>query len=186
LIERAPEGPIDLFLLPHFAGTGTPYLDSDSRGVLAGLTLKTTPEEITRAILDGVAFEMRVNLESVRSGGLTVEKLNAIGGGSRSDRWCQTKADVTGLPVEALDVSEAGCLGVAMLAGTAIGLWPSLSEAISQLVKVRKSFVPNPEQQRLYDRGFEVYRRLYPSCKDLTHAISALAAELHDLREGQG
>jgi len=186
LIERAPEGPIDLFLLPHFAGTGTPYLDSDSRGVLAGLTLKTTPEEITRAILDGVAFEMRVNLESVRSGGLRVEKFNAIGGGSRSDRWCQTKADVTGLPVEALDVSEAGCLGVAMLAGTAVGIWPSLSEAIEQLVKVRKSFVPNPPQQRLYERAFEVYRRLYPSCKDLAHAISALAGELHDLREGQG
>jgi len=182
LIERAPDGPTDLFVLPHFAGSGTPYLDSDSRGILAGLTLNTTPAEITRAILDGVAYEMRVNLESVRSGGLEVAKFNAIGGGSRSDSWTQAKADVTGLPVDALDVSEAGCLGVAMLAGTAIGLWPSLGDAIGQLVRVRKSFAPDPARHKLYDRAFGVYKRLYRSCTDLNHAIAAFASELHDLR----
>jgi xylulokinase len=182
LIGKAPEGPIDLFLLPHFAGSGTPYLDSDSRGVLAGLTLKSTPADLTRAILDGVAYEMRVNLESVRSGGLRVERFNAIGGGSRSDRWNQTKADVTGLPLDALDVSEAGCLGVAMLAGTAIGVWPSLDEAIRQLVRVRKSFQPNPERSKLYERAFGVYKQLYGSCAGLNHAISAMAVELHELR----
>ncbi len=185
LIEQAPDGPSDLFLLPHFAGSGTPYLDSDSRGLLLGLTLNHTVPDITRAILDGVAYEMRVNLEAVRSGGLTVEKFNAIGGGSRSDRWCQTKADVTGLPVDALDVSEAGCLGVAMLAGTAIGLWPSLDDAIAQLVSVRKSFEPNPDSQKLYDRGFQVYRQIYATCADLNHAVHALATELHDLREAK-
>jgi xylulokinase len=185
LIEKAPEGPIDLFLLPHFAGSGTPYLDSDSRGVLVGLTLKSTPADICRAILDGVAYEMRMNLEAVRSGGLRVEKFNAIGGGSRSDRWTQTKADVTGLPIDALDVSEAGCLGVAMLAGTAIGVWPSLDAAIQQLVRVRKSFQPNPDKQTLYDRAFQVYRQLYPSCAGVNHAVSALAAELHDLRQAK-
>jgi len=183
LIERAPEGPIDLFLLPHFAGSGTPYLDADSKGLLAGLTLNTTPADVTRAILDGVAYEMRVNLESVRSGGLAVEKFNAIGGGSRSDRWNQTKADVTGLPLDALDVAEAGCLGVAMLAGTAIGIWPSLDDAIQQLVRVRKSFAPNPEQQKLYERGFAVYSQIYKSCAELNHAVAAFAAELHDLRQ---
>ena len=184
LIEGAPDGPIDLFLLPHFAGTGTPYLDSDSRGLLAGLTLNSTPADVTRAILDGVAYEMRVNLEAVRAGGLRVEKLNAIGGGSRSDRWTQTKADVTGLPLDALDVSEAGCLGVAMLAGTAVGIWSSLEEAVAQLVRVRKRFEPNPESQKLYERGYEVYRRIYESCSALNHAIAAFASDLHDLRQG--
>jgi len=185
LIEKAPEGPIDLFLLPHFAGTGTPYLDSDSKGLIAGLTLNTTPADVTRAILDGVAYEMRVNLEAVRSGGLQVAKFSAIGGGSRSDRWCQTKADVTGLPVDALDVSEAGCLGVAMLAGTAIGVWPSLDEAIRQLVRPRKSFQPNPAQQKLYERGYGVYRQIYKCVAGLNHAIAAFAGELHDLRKGK-
>jgi xylulokinase len=185
LIERAPDGPIDLVLLPHFAGSGTPYLDSESRGILAGLTLNHTPEHICRAILDGVAYEMRMNLEAVRSGGLTVERFNAIGGGSKSDRWTQTKADVTGLPIDALDVSEAGCLGVAMLAGTAIGVWPSLDEATKQLVSVRKSFQPDREGQTLYDRAFQVYQQLYETCAGLNHDISALASELHDLREGQ-
>ena len=183
LIENAPDGPIDLFLLPHFSGSGTPYMDSDSRGVIVGLTPATTPADITRAILDGVAYEMRVNLEAVRSGGLGVEKFNAIGGGSRSDIWTQAKADITGLPLDALDVSEAGCLGVAMLAGTATGVWPSLDAAIAQLVRVRKSFEPNPEKHKLYDRAFAVYSRIYESCADLNHAVADLGAELHDLRE---
>jgi len=182
LISRAPEGPTGLFLLPHFQGTGTPYLDSNSRGLIAGLTLSTTPEDITRAILDGVAYEMRVNLDSVRSGGLEVARFNAIGGGSRSDRWCQAKADITGLPVTAMDVSEAGCLGVAMLAGVAVGTWPSLGEAIKQLVRVRKSFDPQPESQKLYDRAFAVYRRIYKDCAELNHAIAAFASELHEIR----
>ena len=185
LIEGAPEGPIDLFLLPHFMGSGTPYLDSDSRGVLAGLTLNTTPADITRAILDGVAYEMRINLESVKSGGLTVGKFNAIGGGSRSDAWCQTKADVTGLPVDALDVSEAGCLGVAMLAGAATGVWPSLDDAIKQLVRPRKTFRPKRASRKLYNRGYKVYKRLYKSCATLNHRIAAFASELHDLRQGE-
>ncbi len=184
LIDAAPDGPIDLFLLPHFQGSGTPYLDSDSRGLLAGLTLNTQAQDVTRAILDGVAYEMRMNLEAVQAGGLAVEKFCAIGGGSRSDAWCQTKADVTGLPVDALDVSEAGCLGVAMLAGAATGIWPSIDEAISQLVRVRQSFAPDPAHQALYERAFEVYRRIYASCADLNHAIAAFAGELHDLRKG--
>ncbi|NQT50741.1 hypothetical protein HQ576_01755 [bacterium] len=183
LIEKAPDGPIDLFLLPHFAGSGTPYLDSDSRGLLVGLTLNHTHADVCRAILDGVAYEMRMNLDAVRSGGLQVAKFNAIGGGSRSDRWCQTKADVTGLPVDALDVSEAGCLGVAMLAGTASGVWPTLDDAIAQLVSVRKSFEPSPDSQRVYDHGFQVYQRIYATCADLNHSVSALATQLHDLRE---
>ncbi|MFP4055379.1 MAG: FGGY-family carbohydrate kinase [Candidatus Brocadiia bacterium] len=182
LIEKAPDGPTDLFLLPHFSGSGTPYLDSDSRGLLVGLTLNSTPADITRAILDGVGYEMRVNLESVRSGGLPVERLNAIGGGSRSDRWNQTKADVTGLPVDALDVAEAGCLGVAMLAGTAVGVWPSLGQAVEQLVRPRESFEPRPPSRKLYDRAFQVYRQIYETCAQLNHDVAALAAELHDLR----
>ena len=125
-----------------------------------------------------------MNLEAVQAGGLAVEKFCAIGGGSRSDAWCQTKADVTGLPVDALDVSEAGCLGVAMLAGAATGIWPSIDEAISQLVRVRQSFAPDPAHQALYERAFEVYRRIYASCADLNHAIAAFAGELHDLRKG--
>jgi xylulokinase len=183
LIRNASPGPNDVFLLPHFYGTGTPYLDSESRGVIAGLTLNSTHGDVTRSILDGVAYEMRINLESLRSGGLTVERFNAIGGGSKSDEWTQTKADVTGLPVDALDVSEAGCLGVAMLAGTAIGVWPSIEDAVSQLVRVRRSFEPNPERQALYAKGFEVYRGLYEANAGLNHAISAFAAELHDARK---
>ena len=70
-----------------------------------------------------------------------------------------------------------------MLAGTAVGIWPSIEDAVKQLVRVRRSFEPDPERQALYAKGFEVYRGLYEANADLNHAISAFAAELHDLRK---
>ena len=61
--------------------------------------------------------------------------------------------------------------------------WPSIEDAVKQLVRVRRSFEPDPERRALYAKGFEVYRGLYEANADLTHAISAFAAELHDLRK---
>ena len=179
MVERAVPGPSEVFLLPHFTGSGTPYLDGDSRGAIAGLHLMAGPGHFIRGILDGIAYEMRVNLEALKQAGINVQRLHAIGGGAKSDPWLQAKADILGAELHALSVSEAGCLGAAILAGTAIGVFSSLSEACDQLVSIRKVFSPNPEKQVAYDRAFDVYRKIYPAIKDVTHEIAEFAAALH-------
>ena len=178
LVGTAAEGPTDVFLLPHFTGSGTPYLDADSRGAIIGLTLGTRPAHIIRAILDGVAFEMRVNLQSVKDGGIPVDRLRAIGGGAKSDRWLQAKADIVGIPIDALDVSEAGCLGVAILAGTATGAFKSIEEACRALVRPRKTFYPDPAKKHAYDEAFALYKGIYEQLKELNRSISRFAAKL--------
>jgi xylulokinase len=177
MVEQAVPGPCELFLLPHFTGSGTPYLDGDSRGAIVGLHVMAGPGHVTRAILDGIAFEMRVNLDALKKAGLRVQRLHAIGGGAKSDRWLQSKADILGVDLHALSVSEAGCLGAAMLAGTGIGVFPSLRDAVRQFVQTRRVFRPERAARKAYNRAFRVYRKIYPAVRTLNHAIADYARE---------
>ena len=106
----------DCLYLPYFTPTGTPYFDVSVKGAILGLDMSTTREEIMKALLEGVAFEIKLNLDILRESGYEVKELRVIGGGARSARHVQLKADVTGMPITVLDVTEAGCMGVAMLA----------------------------------------------------------------------
>jgi xylulokinase len=122
LTAQIPAGLSPVMLLPHFLGSGTPSCDPTSKGALLGLTLSTTRGDIIKAILEGVCFEMRANLESLARAGVQVRTVRAVGGGARSPAWLQLKADILGCPVSTVKVSEAGCQAMAMLAGVATGV----------------------------------------------------------------
>jgi xylulokinase len=132
---------------------------------------------VVRAILEGVAYEMRLNLDGVRAGGIRVERMNAIGGGAKSDRWTQIKADITGVEMQAMNVSEAGCLGAAILAGSGAGILPPAAEAARRFAVPRKTFHPDPDRAKLYDKGYAIYRRIYESIKSINHDIARFAQE---------
>jgi len=172
IIGKVKDEPSNLYILPHFTMTGTPYMDPDSKGAIMGLTLASDKADIIKAILEGLTYEMKLNLEYLEQGGVKVEQLRAIGGGARSKKWLQLKADMFGRPVASLNVSEAACLGTVLLAGTAIGEYSSVSEAVDQVVKIKEIFEPDPEKKRIYDEKFKVYAEIYPTIKDLNHSMS--------------
>jgi xylulokinase len=162
-----PTGPSGLYVLPHFAGAATPYMDGAAVGAMVGLDLDTRPARIILGILEGVTFEMRVNLARLAEAGVPIRELRATGGLARSERMLQLKADMMGLPVRALAVSEAGTLGVAILAGTACGIYASLEEGVDRLVRLGRSFLPDPERHQRYQEAFRVYQRLYPAVRSV-------------------
>ncbi len=168
---KIKDGPSNLYILPHFTMTGTPYMDPDSKGAIMGLTLASDKADIIKAILEGITYEMKLNLEYLEQGGVKVEQLRAIGGGARSEKWLQLKADMFGRPIVSLNISEAACLGTVLLAGTAIGEYSSVSEAVDQVVKIKEIFEPDPEKKRIYDEKFRIYAEIYPTIKDLNHSI---------------
>ncbi|MCX7919950.1 MAG: FGGY family carbohydrate kinase [bacterium] len=172
LVQQIPSQPSSLFILPHFTTTGTPYFDHHSRGAILGLTLATQKPEITRAILEGISYEIRLNIELLAQAGIPVREIRAIGGGAKSAQWLQLKADLFGRKIVTLNVSEAASLGVAMLAGCAIGEYSSVSEAVAQTVKIKQTFIPNPTNKKIYNRKFEIYRQIYPRLKELNHTIA--------------
>jgi xylulokinase len=171
MIGKAASGPARVLLLPHFTMTGTPWFDPHAKGAIVGLTLGTGVDQVLKAMLDGITYEMRLNLERLADAGVPVRELRAIGGGAKSRTWLQLKADIFGRPVSSLDVSEAACLGAAMLAGMAVGEFRSLGEATEALVRVTATFEPRPAEAARYDEIYALYRDLYPALRDLVHRL---------------
>ena len=165
MVASVPDGPSPVMVLPHFNGSGNPVCDMNSRGAIVGLTLATRRGDMVKAILESLAFEMRGNLDYWTTAGIDVKELRAAGGGAKSPRWLQIRADIMGRPIATLKVREAACLGAAILAGTAAGVYSSLDEGIARAVRLGDTYEPAPDQVRAYEERYAVYRELYPSLK---------------------
>lgn len=162
-----PKAPGDLMVLPHFAGAATPYMDNGSKGVFLGLTLDTEVPDLYYACLEGVAYELFLNYRSIASSGIHFKKIHATGGGAKSSMWMQMKADMLNLPVAALETSEAGTTGSAMLTGIAIGMFADLREAAENMVNIKQIYEPDPAVHAAYEKKFEIYEKLYRSVRPL-------------------
>lgn len=136
-------------------------------GAIVGLNINTKAEEIIKAILEGITFEMMVNIEKLGDAGVKVEEMRVVGGLAKSDTFLQLKADMMGKKVTTLKVSEAGTLGVAILAGTASGAYKSLEDAVEILVKKKKEFYPDKKLHEVYIEKFQTYKRIYPAVKNI-------------------
>ena len=165
LKSAAPE-PTRMLVLPYWTPSGTPYFDLHTPGAILGLRLNTTRGEILRGLLEGVALEMRLNLEILQESGCTIRELRAIGGGAKSVFGTQLKADVLGRPITTLNVTEAGCLGVALLACAAVTGQP-VRELARQWIQPHTTLTPQPSAARWYDEQFARYRQLYPILRSL-------------------
>ncbi len=170
LMAQMPEEPSRLFVLPYFTPSGTPYFDVSMKGAILGLDLTVTRMEIMRALLEGVAFEMRLNLDLLNQSGYAVKELRMIGGGARSHRHVQLKADVIGMPITRVDVTEAGCLGAAMLV-KAVYSKLEIREIAREWVKPLSTVEPMKRDH--YDRKFQIYKGLYPALKGLKGSSGA-------------
>ena len=171
IIDGASPDPADVLILPHFVGSGTPAMDPISRGAILGLSVSTTKSELTRAVLDCTNYEMRLNLEKMAELGIEINELRAIGGGARSPRWLQLRADVFGKPVTSLQVSEAACLGAAILAGNAVGVYASLAEGVKATVRTAQRFEPDPREHARYAERYQRFCSIYPMLQAFNHAM---------------
>jgi xylulokinase len=171
MIAKAASGPSRLLVLPHFTMTGTPWFDPASKGAIVGLTLGTGTDQILKAMLDGITYEMRLNLDRLAEAGVEVREIRAIGGGAKSSTWMQLKANIFNRPVSALNVSEAACLGAAILGGVAAGVYRTANEAAEAIVKVVKTYEPQPEEAARYAEQYARYLRLYSALRELLHEL---------------
>jgi xylulokinase len=174
MLNNLPANPTNLFVLPHFTTTGTPHLDTQARGAIVGLQLGTKRNEILRAVLEGVTYEMALNAKLQRESGIEIGEYRAIGGGARSKVWMQIKADIFGKPIVRMENDEAGCLGAAMLGLAAVKDYASIADAVKALAKPTSRFEPNAKTHALYAERVELYAKLYPSLKEVSHGLGKL------------
>lgn len=173
IVEQVADDPGDMILLPYFVGSGALHNDPLATGVMIGLNFDSKRADIVRAILEGLTYEQALCIRSLNEIGVEINRITAIGGGSRSERWMQIKADITDLPLSVIHTSEAVSLGAAMLAGCATGVYSSLEEATSQLIKARKTFYPRAERVPHYQRQLTIFADLYHALRPIYQAMAA-------------
>ncbi|MBQ8004160.1 MAG: hypothetical protein IJ299_03620, partial [Oscillospiraceae bacterium] len=139
LAEGAGIGADGLTFLPYLCGSTMPKYSPTAKGAFMGLTLSHTRAHMIRAILESVACMLRANLEYMN---IDAPEIRATGGGASSPLWCQIKADMTGRRITTLKNAESACLGSAILAGVAAGIFDSVVSAADRIVKTDKTYEP--------------------------------------------
>ena len=158
LVMSTRPGADGLIMLPYFQGSGVPELNENAQGVYFGITATHTRGHFIRAIMEGLAIALRRMLECEQKLGAEMTEIRSLGGGSKSKAWCQIKADILGIPVKVIDNSEStACMGCAILAGVANGIWNSVEEAAEQFVSIKETYEPNPDNRELYEKVYNQY-----------------------------
>jgi len=163
----APPGADGLLWAPYLMGERTPHLDSEARGLLAGLTASHTRAHVIRAILEGVAFSLRDTFTIFGEMNVPVKSILLGGGGARSSLWRQIQADVYGHEVEIVEAEEGAAYGAAILAGVGAKIWPSVDAACGAVVRVAARVQPDRSNVAKMNDSYRAYRRLYPAMKSI-------------------
>jgi len=164
---QVPPGCNGLVMLPHLQGAMAPESNPKAKGVFYGFTLHHGKAHFIRSIMEAIAFAVQRNIDVLEDLGIKVDEIRSLGGGSRSLLWSQIKADVTQRSVYIMENEEAACLGAAMLAGVATGIYPNLKVANKKMVSIKKQVKPNKANMDTYKQGYKRYTSLYSSLIDM-------------------
>lgn len=164
-IGTIPIGSDGLYFLPYLQGERTPHLDSHAKGVYFGLSAYHHRAHMLRATMEGITFSLLDCYSVLKENQCTAQQLRVAGGGAKSALWAQMIADAFGIPVERTDSTDAGTLGMAILAGVATGLATSVEEACAQAIHVKDVFSVDSQAHEDYQKHYAVYKKLYPALK---------------------
>lgn len=156
-IDAGSEG---LMVLDSWKGNRTPYKTPHATGAFIGLTLSHNKYHIYRAILESIAFGTKNVIRTMEQSAIPVDRIIAGGGGTHNQCWMQIISDVTGLPISIPEDIETGSKGAAIIAAYGLGEYPSLIDASSAMVVMKKTYHPDLEKTRKYDELFEIYLNL--------------------------
>jgi xylulokinase len=171
----SPPGSNHVLFLPYMCGERSPIWDSDARGVFFGLTLATKKTDLIRAIMEGSAFGLRHNMEVATQGGFIPNTLSCVGGGSQSQVWNQIKADILNMAIRLPRISTGAPVGVAIIVAVATSIYPSIEEAVKNIVIFDRQHQPNHQNREIYDRMYDIYVNLYPVLKDSFKQLADIA-----------
>ena len=171
-VEPGAEG---LLFLPYLIGERSPHWNPLARGVFVGLTMSHGRAEMPRAVLEGVAFNLKMILDAFLEQGAEIQAMRLIGGGARSALWRQILADVYGLPILRPELlAEATSLGAAIAGGVGVGLFPDFSVA-HEFVKVEEAEQPDTAHSQRYTALYDLFQQTYIALEPIFEQLATLA-----------
>ena len=160
-----------VFFLPYLMGERSPHNNPNARGTFTGITMDTTREDMTQAVLEGVAFALRDSLEVAKTLGIPITRTKICGGGAKSPLWCKMIANILNLKVDKIESEEGPALGAAMLAAVGCGVYGSVEEIAEKMVKVVDTIEPDPSIAAKYDEKYAQFKQIYPALKPVFDVI---------------
>lgn len=164
-------GDNQVFFLPYLMGERTPHNNPNARGTFVGMTMDTTREDMTEAVLEGVTFALRDALEIARSFGVKIERVRLNGGGAKSPLWCKIVANIMNVKVDKINSAEGPGFGAAILAAVGCGKYASVTEAAAKLIKVISTTEQDPVLVEKYEKKYQTFRKIYPALKPVYDEI---------------
>lgn len=156
-------GENSVFFLPYLMGERSPYNNPSARAVFFGMSMDTTREDMTQAVLEGVAFALRDSLEVAKSLGIKIDSSKICGGGAKSPLWRKIIASVLNLKLEIVENEEGPGFGAAILVAVGCGEYPSVEAACDKLVKIIDVVYPDEELVEKYESRYQKFKKIYPA-----------------------
>ncbi len=152
-------GKNSVFFLPYLMGERSPYNNPRLRAAFMGMRMDSSREDMSLAVLEGVAFGLRDSLEVARSLGIEVTESTICGGGAKSPLWRRIIANVMNLKLLTPENDEGPALGGAILAAVACGHYKDVAEAKEKIIRYKEEVVPEPELTALYEERYKEYKK---------------------------
>lgn len=166
MIEQVPAGAKGLLVMPYFAAAAAPRWETSARGTILGLTFAHDKACLARAFMEGIVFEQKDIMTSIKSMGIELTEVRILGGATKSDVWNQIQADMYDMPVETLKITDSAVLGAAMAAGVGVGIFNGFKHASDILVKPDKRYLPIKENVEVYNSLFRIYCKAFDALKN--------------------
>ena len=162
-VAKVPPGANGVIFTPWLHGNRCPFEDSKAGGMFFNIRIGNSKRDMIRAVLEGICYHLRWLLECQMRKVKTSDTIRFVGGGSLSPLICQMLADVTGRTIETVgNAQEAGAIGAALVVAAGVK-GEDVLELARRLVKVERAYVPNHEYKAVYERNYQVFKKLYKS-----------------------
>lgn len=168
----AADAAVPIFL-PHLQGERAPLWDAHARGVFVGLDSANGPAHLARSVMEGVAYSVRLSLDTLEtSAGRRADQVHCGGGGFQSDVWNQIRADILGRTLRRVAISDAAALGAATIAAVGCGVHDSIAGAVAAIVQFDREYHPDPARAARHAFGFGLYKETYEATKAISRSYS--------------
>lgn len=171
-VAEIPRGSHGLLFAPYLTGERNPHPDPFARGGFVGLTLRHNIPAMARAVMEGVAFGMRDNLELLRAQGVNPASAVISGGAANSAVWRQMTTDIMGIPLYTLNSTEGSAFGAAIMAAVGVERYKTVNDACATMIRKVDETQPNPAAVADYERLYPIYRGVYGGLKETFAALA--------------
>lgn len=164
-IKNIPAGSNGVIFAPWLHGNRCPFEDPNVRGMFFNISLETGKRDLIHAVVEGICYHLRWQLEAQRKKVKTSTRIRFVGGGALAPVTCQTISDILGCEIETVDSPQnAGALGAAVIVAVGLGVLEKIEDA-KKLIKAKEVYFPDPANKTVHDRNFKIFKSLYKNNK---------------------